>query len=206
MFAFSPSELCIVSKSDGAKKPLVGNLFGANTKFIHFCLNAAMDAVDLSELAAQTVQQLTSLWDIEGVPSQEREQALAELTMKVRAVYTSTLGNAEKARDDLLAEIERVKTLINTIVQQLGGEGVANQNSNVKKAVDKSANPLRIRLQSLNEQLSLVELAKQEQITRIDAALTSLHALWSQVSVMAMTLVPRLKVSSHCCAIHWSES
>lgn len=132
-----------------------------------------MNSVDLTELATQTIQRLTSLWDVEGVQPAEREATLADLTKKVRAVYTSTVEDAEQARVALVREIERVKAEFDSIVAQLGAEDVS--------IVDDSQQTLRARLAAVNEQLAKLEQAKQEQIARIDAALTSLNALWSQV-------------------------
>jgi protein regulator of cytokinesis 1 len=131
--------------------------------------------VDLTALATSTVRHLGLVWDQIGAPTSERDIALDALTAAIKCVYTSTVDAAEKSRDQLIADIASVTESINTLVARLAGvNGVAT-------ATDDTAKNLRARLAALTQQLSDTESIKAEHVTKLDAALASLHALWTQL-------------------------
>lgn len=131
--------------------------------------------VDLTALATDTVHHLGQVWDAVGAPSGERDTALGALTAAVQRAYKNAVEEAERDRDTLVVEVATVTEVINALVARLGGVAGA-----VCAADDLKQN-LRARLAALRAQLQAAEGVKSEHVAKLDAALASLHALWTQL-------------------------
>ena len=136
---------------------------------------------DLTALATNTVRHLQTVWDAIGVPAAERETTLAALTAAIQKTYTSSVDEAEQARDALTAECASIEAEIAALVRQLDGVSeVAERVQQDENSLVATSN-LRARVASLLKQRAAVEQCKQNHVAALDAALASLHALWTQL-------------------------
>jgi Microtubule associated protein (MAP65/ASE1 family) len=81
----------------------------------HSILKRMAAKLDLTQLSIETTQQLSFIWNLVGVPEDERQAFLQALAEKVRAQYTTALESQQERQAAIEREInelqERIKFL-----------------------------------------------------------------------------------------------
>ena len=110
-----------------------------------------MATLDLSQLAADTVTQLQSIWAAIGLEDNEKAIHIERMAAHVAAYYETTVKTETASRDALIQQAAGLKKSAQIIVLELGATA---------DITDLEAEPLRKRVVHLQEQLTTWETVR----------------------------------------------